>query len=65
MLSWNTKCFVQGGLVVGLYAYARQGPELTWITGALLIWIVYAINAILDVNFGCEHGTLYDTFKFM
>ena len=63
MFSWNTKCFVQGGLVVALYAYAKQGPDLTWMTAALLVFVVYVINAILDVNFGCEHGTLYDSFK--
>ena len=76
-LEWNTKCFIQGTFVLGVWAGSSSSqpesdqwfPKLelkgtTLIFAGLLFWATYAINALLDVNFGCEHGSFYDRLAY-
>jgi hypothetical protein len=76
-LEWNTKCFIQGAFVLGVWAGSSSSqpesdqwfPKLelkgtTLIFAGLLFWATYAINALLDVNFGCEHGSFYDRLAY-
>ena len=76
-LEWNTKCFIQGTFVLGVWAGSSSSqpesdqwfpkPELkgtTLIFAGLLFWATYAINALLDVNFGCEHGSFYNQLVY-
>ena len=73
---FNLKCVLQGAFVVGVWVAASSTninangwlpePKMEWrsiLFAALLFWITYAFNAVLDVNLGCDHGTFYDKFK--
>lgn len=61
MIEYNTKCIIQGGLLVLLWWGAAnghiEGPTL--ISGIGVFWLFYVLNALLDKQYGCEHGTLY------
>ena len=72
-LEWNTKCFIQGAFVLGVWAGSLSSqpesdqwfPKLelkgtTLIFAGLLFWAMYTINVLLDVNFGCEHSSFYN-----
>ena len=69
MFQWNPKCWILGGVVIGLYlsvAWA-YGPTMdfathpltttAWLSLLFLMW--YVLYAYLDIKFGCEHGTFY------
>ena len=73
---FNTKCVLQGALVVGVWYAASPKKETSdsWLPrpqlsvgsvlfAAALFWLTYVMNAILDVKFGCDHGSFYDQFK--
>lgn len=73
---FNMKCVIQGLFVVGVWwgtsstVEDRNGffppPEFTLPSigfAAGLFWLTYFVNAVMDVKFGCEHGSLYDAFK--
>ena len=53
--SWETYWLV-GGFFSWIVA-----PSL--IGALLLVWAVYFGNALLDMHFGCEHGSLYKIFS--
>ena len=73
---FNVKCVLQGGFVVGVWILSSGNceknnqrlpcPKLNAsgiIFGALLFWVTYFVNAVLDINLGCDHGSWYDKFK--
>ena len=61
MIEYNGKCVIQGLLIVLIWwaAYHRHiDPPQIW-TGVAVFWLFYVLNAKLDNEFGCEHGSLY------
>ena len=73
-ITYNTKCILQGAFVLGIWygSYSGTFPDPTnkeergWKTGLfalLLFYLVYVGNAILDLKYGCDHGTVFDSFK--
>ena len=65
--TYNTKCIIQGFFVLGVWytSYNHQLPEpkkdgASFLFAAFLFWIVYVMNAILDGEYGCDHGSFYD-----
>jgi hypothetical protein len=73
MITYNTKCIIQGFFVLGVWAasYKQLTPNPDWdespaktgLFALFLFWIVYVMNAVLDLRYGCDHGTIYDSFK--
>ena len=66
LFHWNGKCVVQGLAVAGAWYYFSEEdslPEFSLIGALLLVWAVYFGNALLDMRFGCEHGSLYKIFS--
>jgi hypothetical protein len=61
MIKYNTKCVIQGGLLVLIWWAASKGhlEGPTLISGAGIFWLFYVLNANLDEKYGCEHGELY------
>ena len=61
MFQYNTKCVIQGGLLVllwwGAWHHKIEAPKI-W-TGLAVFWLFYVLNAKLDTEFGCEHGEIY------
>ena len=72
MINWNTKCVLGGAFVVGVYmagAY-NTGPEINFTRAPLMTtaWLAslfvlyYVLNTYLDLKYGCDHGTFYQTY---
>ena len=73
--TYNTKCIVQGLFVVGVwYGSSSTGPKAdgwfpqpeasmkSFIFAGLLFYMTYAIGAVLDAQYGCEHGEFWSSF---
>lgn len=63
---YNTKCVLQGFFVLGVWyaAYNRDLPKpemqpKSVLFALFLFWITYFVNAIMDHEFGCDHGDFY------
>ena len=61
MIEYNTKCVIQGVILVLIWWAASnghlEGPTL--ISAAGIFWLFYVLNANLDEKYGCGHGDLY------
>jgi hypothetical protein len=61
MIEYNTKCVIQGGILVLIWWASSnghlEGPTL--ISAAGIFWLFYVLNANLDEKYGCGHGDLY------
>jgi hypothetical protein len=65
--SWNTKCFVQGFILLFVWLLAANGllpvdgrisAFSTWAFALGLFVVTYWVNAVLDVKYGCDHGEI-------
>ena len=73
--TYNTKCIIQGLFVVGVwYGSSSTGPKAdgwfpqpeasmkSFIFAGLLFYVTYAIGAVLDAQYGCEHSEFWSSF---
>jgi hypothetical protein len=59
--TYNTKCIIQGAVLVGLW-WAASNDKIDkpkWWTALAVFWLFYVMNARLDTVYGCEHGSIY------
>ena len=74
--TYNTKCILQGAFVVGVWygsSSDREAADDAWfpkpemtlksiVFAGLLFYVTYAIGAVLDAQYGCEHGEFWSSF---
>lgn len=69
-LRWNTKCVIQSIFLLVCVAMANhRTPPMPLVVGfnwetiwkfTVLAVVFYGLNAMLDMMFSCDHGTLYE-----